>query len=87
MKFGETKIAKEEFNGTKKPIKIWDVNVDNIVISKLLTKDNSKYLIGYLDELIRPVVFLLPKIHGYVKKFEDKNGNNNKNLNVIDNKS
>ena len=32
----------------KKPIKIWDVNVGNIVISKLFkTKTNSKYVIGY----------------------------------------
>ena len=45
---------------------IWDVNVDNIVISKLVkTKNNSKYLIGYLD---------MPKMSGYVKTFkvEDK---------------
>ena len=34
----------------KKPNKIWDVNVDNIVTSKLvITKTNSKYLIGYSD--------------------------------------
>ena len=39
----------------KKPIKIWDVNVDNIVISKLVeTKNNPKYLIGHLDDVIRP---------------------------------
>ena len=32
----------------QKHIKIWDVNVDDIVISKLVkTKTNSKYLIGY----------------------------------------
>ena len=38
---------------TKKPIKIWDVNVDNIVISKLVeTKNNSKYFVEYLDEYI-----------------------------------
>ena len=35
MRFGERKIAKEKFDAAKKPIKIWDVNVDNIVISKL----------------------------------------------------
>ena len=30
-----------------KPIKIWDVDVDNIVISKLIEKKtNSKYLTG-----------------------------------------
>ena len=28
LRFGKTKIAKEEFYSTKKPIKIWDVNVD-----------------------------------------------------------
>ena len=51
LKFGETKVAKEEVYGAKKPIKIWDVDVDDIVISKLIeTKNNSKYLIGYLDE-------------------------------------
>ena len=49
LRFGETKIAKEKFYAAKKPINIWDVNVDNIVISKLVkTKINSKYLIGYL---------------------------------------
>ena len=32
----------------KKPMKIWNVNVDNIVISKLIkTKTDNKYLTGY----------------------------------------
>ena len=36
--------------GAKKPKNICDVNVDNIVISKLFeTKTNAKYLIGYLE--------------------------------------
>ena len=44
MKFGKTETAKEKFYAAKKPKKIWDVNVDNIVISKLVkTKTNSKY--------------------------------------------
>ena len=30
------KIAKEKFHGAKNPINIWDVNVDNIDISKLV---------------------------------------------------
>ena len=48
LKFGERKVTKEKFYAGKKPIKIWDVNVDNIVISRLTeTKSNSKYLIGY----------------------------------------
>ena len=46
MKFGERKITKEKLYAANKPITIWDINVDNIVISKLIkTKTNSKYLI------------------------------------------
>ena len=33
LRFGKTKVTKEDFHATKKPIKVWDVNVDNIVIS------------------------------------------------------
>ena len=36
LKFGEIKIAKEKFYAAKKPIEIWDVDVDNIVTSKLV---------------------------------------------------
>ena len=50
LRFGEKKIAKEKFYVAKKPIKIWYVNVDNIIISKLIeTKTNSKYFIRYFD--------------------------------------
>ena len=34
--FGEKGIAKEKFYATRKPIKIWNVNVDNTVISKIV---------------------------------------------------
>ena len=47
--------------------KIWDVNADNIFISKLVeTKNDSKYLIGYLGEVIRPQVLILAKTSGRV---------------------
>ena len=36
VRFGEIEIAKVTFYASKKPIKIWDVNVDDIVISKLV---------------------------------------------------
>ena len=52
-----------------------DVNVDDINIPKLgKTKASSKYLIGYLDKAIRPLVLIIPKMSGYVKTFkvEDK---------------
>ena len=35
IRFGETKMAKEIFYAAQEPIKIWDVSVDNIVISKI----------------------------------------------------
>ena len=73
MKFGKTEIAKEKFYAAKRPIKIWDVNVDNIVISKLVkTKTNSKYCIAYWDKVIRQLVLTMPKTSGYVKKFKVK---------------
>ena len=41
--------------------KIWNVNVGNIIVSKLTEREN-KYLVGYLDEVIRPLVLILPKM-------------------------
>ena len=81
VRFGEKEIAKEKFYAAKKPIKIWDVNVDNIVISKLIeTKTNSKYLIGIkFDKAIRPLVLIMPKMSGYVKTFKVKDGDKHKN--------
>ena len=79
-RFGNTNVAKEECYGSKKPTEIWDVNFDDIVFSKLIErKTNFKYLIGYLDEVIRPLVLILPKISRYVKTLtedEDKDKNN-----------
>ena len=47
-----------------------NVNLDNIIISKLVkTKTNSKYLIGYLDELDKWVNMVKLKTF----KVEDKN--------------
>ena len=77
VRFGEREIAKEMFYAAKRPIKIWDANDDNIVISKLVkTKTNSKYLVGYLDKAIRPLVLIMPKMNEYVKTFKVKEENN-----------
>ena len=47
----------------KKSIIIWDVKVDNVVISKLVkTKTDSKYLIGYLDKYIRLLILIMPNM-------------------------
>ena len=71
MRFGEKEIAKEKFYAAKNPIKIWDVNVDDIVISKLVkTKASSGYLIRIkFDIAIRPLVLIMRKMKGYVVTF------------------
>ena len=81
LRFGETKVTKETLYTAQTPIKIWNVNVDNIVISKLVkTKTNSKYLTGYSDKATRLLALIMPKISWYVKTFkvkdEDKDENN-----------
>ena len=79
LRFGKREVANEEFYVTKKPIHIWDVNVGNIVISKLVkTKTNSKYCIGYLDKAIRSLVLIMPKMSGYIKTFKVKEGHEDK---------
>ena len=68
-------IAKEKLYVANRPIKIWDVNFNNIVISKLVkAKINSKYLTGYLDKTIRPLVLKMTKMSGYAKTFKVKEG-------------
>ena len=43
LRFVETKVIEEKFYAAKNRTKVWDVNVDNIVISKLVkTKTNCK---------------------------------------------
>ena len=56
-----------------------------MVVSKLIEMmNNSKcFLIGYLDDVIRPLFLILPKMNGYVKAFQDKGGGKNKNSKLM----
>ena len=64
----------------KKKKKNWDDYVNNIVISKLVEiKNNSRYLIGYLDKVISPLVLILPKMSEYGRTFKVKDRNKNSN--------
>ena len=65
------KLQKEKFYAAKKPMKIWDVNANNIVILKLVKrKTKFKYLIGIkFDKAMRPLVLVMPKMSWYVKVF------------------
>ena len=72
LKCGKTTEAKEEFYGSKNQW-TYDIDVGKVVISKLTETNNiSKYLIGYLDDVIRPLILVLPKVSGYVKAMKDK---------------
>ena len=63
IKFLKTEIAKENLYAAKNHMKIWDVNIDNILISKLVsTKTNFKYLIRYLDKYIRQLILIKSKM-------------------------
>ena len=87
-RFGEKEIAKEKFYAAKKPVKIFDVNVDNIVISKLIeAKTNSKHLIGIkFQKAITPLILIMSKMIGYIKTFKVKEGDNKLMSYRIDNK-
>ena len=57
-----------------KSTKIWDVDADNIVISKLIkTKNNSKDLNAYLNEIISLLILISLKMNRYVTMFKFKN--------------
>ena len=79
MIFYQGKVAKEGFYGLKNH---WNVNVANIIISKLVKiKNSSEYLIGYLDEdIIGPVVLILHKMSSNAQAFKVKDENKNNKL-------
>ena len=63
LRFWRDKSSKRKSLYCKKTTNVWDVNIDDIVISKLIeTKPNFKYWIGCLDKVIRRLVMILPKM-------------------------
>ena len=71
----ETKeITKSDFYKNKKVDKIDDIDVNDILVSKeepYGAKNSFKYFIGYNDnDMIRPLCIKLPRMTGYVRKFE-----------------
>ena len=49
-----------------------------ILIKSVLNKDKI-YFIGYLDKVIRPLALIMPIMSGYVKIFNVKDGDKDKN--------
>ena len=74
--FKDKKINKKDFYNNKKQFKIKDIDINKILISETESygKNNAKkYIIGYSDDVIRPLGILLPQMIGYVKCFDDNN--------------
>ena len=87
VNFGDKKIKTSDFYKNKKVIKIDDIDVNKILVSKeepYGTKNSFKYFIGYNDnDVIRPLCIKLPQMIGYVRKFE---GNTTMSFKINDSK-
>ena len=72
--FKDKKINKNDFYNNKKQFKIKDIYINKILISKPESygaKNGKKYIIGYNDDVIRPLRIFLPQMNGDVKCFDD----------------
>ena len=73
INFEDKKISKSNIYKTKKILKIEDIDITNIRVSKIEsyeTKNSLKYFIGYNDHVIRPLYIRLPQMIGYVICFD-----------------
>ena len=75
VNFGDKKIRKSDFYKNRKVVKIGDIDVNKILVSKEEppgTKNSFKYFIGYNgNDVIRPLCIKLPQMTGCVRKFDD----------------
>ena len=70
INFEDKKINKTNFYKNKKPFKMEDIDINNILVSKKASygkKNSLKYFIGYNDDdVIRPLCVRFPQMIGYV---------------------
>ena len=75
IKFDNKNIKKSEFCKNKKLLKIEDIDVKKIFVSKKEsygTKKAIKYFTGYIDNNeIKPICIRLLQMIGYAKYFDD----------------
>ena len=75
VNFNDKKIRKNDFYKNKKINNVYDVDVNNILLSKKEsydTKNSLKYFIGYNDnDIIKPLCIRLPQMSGYARKFDE----------------
>ena len=84
LRFGDTKVAKEKNYSAKKIKQIFGMLMLIMQVSQnQLKQSNSKYLIGYLDNVIRPLVLILPKTAENNDTFKVKDADKNKSNKLI----
>ena len=85
LKFNDIEMSKKDFYASKQAIPLNLVNINNIVLSYRIKRNNDsyKYFIGYLhdDDVIRPLCIILPQMSGYIKYFE--NGGKNMSFKIV----
>ena len=82
LKFHIIILNKKEFHKSKKPIDLFSVDVDEIVLSYKFKHNNKgfKYFTGYKEgEIVKPLCIILPQISGHIKYFE----NGSKNISFL----
>ena len=82
----ENSINKSNFYENKKLLKIDDIDINKILVSKrgpYGTKKSFKSFIGYHDNDMRPLYIKFPKMIGYVKCFD---GDKKMSFKVVDQK-
>ena len=87
LKFNNIKLNKKEFHNSKKPIDLFSVDLDQIVVSDRFKHNDEgfKYFIGYQKgDIVKPLCIILPQMNGCIKYFE--NGGKNMSFLIKDDK-
>ena len=74
IKFGNKELNKKEFYLSKQVISLDSVDLNEIVVSKKWTINDTTYthICGYLNnDTIQPLCVILPQMDGYIKYFDD----------------
>ena len=87
VNFGAKKIKKSNLYKNKNLIKIDNIDVNKILVSKeepYVSKNSFKYFIGYNDDdVIGPLCIKLPQMIGYARNFD---GNRTISFKISDSK-
>ena len=74
LKFNDIILNKKEFHKSKKPIDLFSVNVNQIVVSDKFKHNKKvfKHFIGYQEgKIVKPLCIILPQMSWYTKYFEN----------------